>query len=150
MDQNYNYVQPPPGEDLFQTRPLIYASFWKRLAAIIIDSIIIAAVFIFAAIFLSVEIYYIIALFGSWLYFSLQESGPMQATVGKRAMKIKVVGENGERISFGKATGRHFGKIISGFILYIGYLMVLWDSRRQGLHDKLAGTYIVEEQPQFV
>ena len=80
----------------------------------------------------------------SWLYSSLQESGPNMATIGKKAMNIKVTDMDGGRISFGQATGRHFGKIISGIILLIGYFMMLWDEKSQTLHDKMAGTLVVE------
>jgi len=79
-----------------------------------------------------------------WLYYALQESGPRQATLGKRALDIKVTNEQGGRISFGQATGRHFGKYLSMLILFIGYLMMLWDDRSQTLHDKMAGTFVVD------
>ena len=58
------------------------------------------------------------------------------------AVGIKVGNENGERISAGNAAGRFFGKILSGLILYIGYMMAGWDKKKQALHDKLAGTYV--------
>jgi uncharacterized RDD family membrane protein YckC len=58
-------------------------------------------------------------------------------------MKLKVVGKDGERISFANAIGRFFAKILS-CILYIGYIMIAFDSKKQGLHDKLASTYVVK------
>jgi len=79
----------------------------------------------------------------NWLYCALLESGAGQATIGKRALGIKVTDADGNRISFGRATGRHFAKIISAMTIFIGYLMVLWDSRRQALHDKIAETLVV-------
>jgi len=80
-----------------------------------------------------------------WLYFSLMESSTRQATLGKMALGIKVVGMNGERISFGKATGRYFGKIISGLILYIGFMMAGWTVRKQALHDIMAGCLVINQ-----
>ena len=80
---------------------------------------------------------------------ALLESGAKQATLGKRAMGIKVTDVNGNRISFGQATGRHFGKWISSIILLIGYLMMLWDERKQTLHDKMAGTLVVKREANF-
>ena len=80
---------------------------------------------------------------GQWLYFALFESSAMQATPGKRAMGLKVVGETGRRIGFGKATGRYFGKIVSGMIFNIGYLMAGLTARKQALHDLMAGTLVV-------
>lgn len=67
------------------------------------------------------------------------------ATLGKKALGIKVTDMYGERITFAQATGRHFGKIISTVILFIGYFMMLWDDRSQTLHDKIAGTLVVEK-----
>jgi uncharacterized RDD family membrane protein YckC len=90
-----------------------------------------------------------IAAIGQWLYFALFESGGMQATPGKRALGLKVVDETAARISIGRATGRYFGKIISGAILYIGFLLAAWSERKQALHDMMAGTFVVfrEVQP---
>ena len=64
-------------------------------------------------------------------------------TLGKILMNIKVVDEKGNFISFWRSTGRHFAKYISSIILYIGFLMVLWDGNKQGLHDKMAKTYVI-------
>jgi uncharacterized RDD family membrane protein YckC len=84
-----------------------------------------------------------------WLYYALQECSPVQATLGKRAMGIKVTDDYGRRIGFGRATGRYFGKIISGIIFNIGFLLAGWTARKQALHDMLAGTLVVfrEVQP---
>lgn len=78
---------------------------------------------------------------GIWLYFALQESSQHQATIGKRAMKIYVTDIQGQRISFGQATGRYFSKILSD-ILCIGYLMVAFTDKKQGLHDMIASTLV--------
>lgn len=79
-----------------------------------------------------------------WLYFAFMESGKKQATFGKRVMGIKVVGANGERISFARATGRFFGKYVSGLILNFGYCMAGFTKKRQALHDLMAETYVVQ------
>ena len=70
------------------------------------------------------------------------ESSANQGTVGKMAMGIKVGDAKGNVISTGNAVGRYFAKIISGLLLCIGYLMILWDDKKQGIHDKLADTYV--------
>jgi uncharacterized RDD family membrane protein YckC len=80
-----------------------------------------------------------------WLYYAVMESSPNQATVGKMAVSIKVTDLYGDRISFARATGRHFAKIISGFIIMIGYLMVAFTEKRQGLHDILANTLVLKK-----
>ncbi len=84
----------------------------------------------------------VINIVGIWLYFALQESSEHQATLGKRALNIYVTDLQGRRISFGQATGRHFGKIISGFILGIGYMMAGFTEKKQGLHDIMASTLV--------
>ncbi|HET6553779.1 MAG TPA: RDD family protein [Dyella sp.] len=78
-----------------------------------------------------------------WLYFALCESSPWQGTLGKRALGIRVTGLQGERISFLRATGRYFAKIPSAMIFCIGFLMVAWTQRRQGLHDLIAQTLVL-------
>jgi len=79
-----------------------------------------------------------------WLYYAIFESAGTQATPGKLALGLRVVTEGGEPLGFGAATGRFFGKLVSGFTLYIGYLMVLFTERRQALHDKMAGALVVK------
>ncbi|MGC4090180.1 MAG: RDD family protein [Polyangiaceae bacterium] len=82
----------------------------------------------------------------SWLYFAIMESSPRQATVGKLALGLAVTDENGRRIGFGRATGRYFAKIISSIILLIGFMMVGWTARKQGLHDLIAGTLVYKSR----
>lgn len=84
----------------------------------------------------------ILSLVMSWLYFALMESSSHQATVGKLALGLIVTDTEGRRIGFGRATGRHFAKILSGMILLIGFFMVGWTRRKQGLHDLIAGTLV--------
>ncbi|MEJ2409658.1 MAG: RDD family protein [Novosphingobium sp.] len=83
-----------------------------------------------------------VSLIGNWLYFALMESSSLQATVGKLAVGVVVTDQNGKRISFGRATGRYFAKILSGMLLLIGYIMVAFTERKQGLHDLIAGTLV--------
>ncbi len=80
-----------------------------------------------------------------WLYFSLMESSKYQATLGKMAVSVKVTDMEGNRISFARATGRYFGKIISGMILMIGYIMAGFTEKKQALHDMIANTVVIRE-----
>jgi uncharacterized RDD family membrane protein YckC len=77
------------------------------------------------------------------VYYSLLESSSWQGTLGKKLLGMRVTDLNGNRISFGRATGRYFGKILSGMICFIGFVMVAFTEKRQGLHDMLAGTLVV-------
>jgi uncharacterized RDD family membrane protein YckC len=80
-----------------------------------------------------------------WLYFALMESSVGQATLGKKALGIQVTDIQGNKISFARATGRFFGKIISGMILFIGYIMAGFTSKKQALHDMMADTLVVKK-----
>ncbi|RLD22428.1 MAG: RDD family protein, partial [Bacteroidetes bacterium] len=77
------------------------------------------------------------------LYFAGMESSKYQATLGKMAIGVIVIDENGNRISFGRGAGRLLSKILSAMILYIGFIMAGFDSRKQALHDKIASTFVV-------
>jgi len=87
----------------------------------------------------------IVGFFLGWFYYAAMESSPKQATLGKLALSMKVTSLQGERISFGKATGRYFGKILSALILLIGFLMIAFTEKKQGLHDMLAGTLVANK-----
>jgi uncharacterized RDD family membrane protein YckC len=78
-----------------------------------------------------------------WLYWAIMESSSRQATLGKMALGIVVTDLEGHRISFGKATGRYFGKLISLLILLIGFIMIAFTDKKQGLHDMMAGCVVV-------
>lgn len=79
-------------------------------------------------------------------YFTLLESSRLQATLGKLLFGIKVIDLSGNRVSFARATGRLFAKILSGQVLLIGYLMAAFTERRQALHDLLAGTLVIANE----
>lgn len=69
-------------------------------------------------------------------------------TVGKKAMNIKVVTYDGKTPTMFTFFLREIiGKFISAIILFFGYLMVIWDAKKQGLHDKIANTYVVYVEP---
>lgn len=117
-----------------------YANFGKRFAAYLIDYLLLSItsflVFCIIPILLTPFIIW-------WLYFAFMESSPKMATLGKQSLGIVVTDMDGNRISFGKATGRYFGKIISSLFFGVGYLMAAWTGRRQALHDIMAGTLVL-------
>ena len=87
----------------------------------------------------------LVSLFGGWLYYALMESSRFQGTLGKMAVQIKVTDLEGNRVSFGRATGRYFGKLVSALVLFIGYIMVAFTEKKQGLHDIMAGCLVVRK-----
>ncbi|MEZ5460258.1 RDD family protein [Dokdonella sp.] len=121
--------------------PAIHAGFWRRSAAYLIDGLIIAipAMILMIIPLLGVIVYFV----GYWLYFALQESSAVQATLGKRAMGLIVTDGKGQRLGFGQATGRFFAAAISHITFYIGYMLAGWTTRKQALHDLIADTCVV-------
>ncbi len=83
-------------------------------------------------------------LLGQWLYFAYLESGEKQGTWGKQMLGLYVTDLAGNRISFGRASGRFFAKIITGLIpLGIGYIMAGITERKQALHDMIASCLVL-------
>jgi len=85
-----------------------------------------------------------VSLLIKWLYFAYLESGEKQATWGKQALGLYVTDLSGQSISFGRASGRFFAKIVTGLIpLGIGYMMAGFTERKQALHDMIAGCLVL-------
>jgi uncharacterized RDD family membrane protein YckC len=135
-------------------RRLRYAGFWIRFAATLIDGILLSIVYyavLFSSIgslsnpdFTSIGFVFVLVILMYLLYYPIMESSSKQATLGKMAVGIKVGKSNGERLTFWNAFGRYFAKIPSAIILYVGFMMAGWDSKKQALHDKIADTYVFE------
>ena len=146
---------------------MAYAGFWLRLVAYIIDAIILGMVGVFAFFPLFManihtfrtqnpwEVYTsmsrplfairLLALMLSWIYYASLESSSWQATLGKKLLGLRVTDLAGNRITFARASGRFFGKILSGMILGIGFLMAGFTARKQALHDILAGCLVLRQ-----
>lgn len=127
-----------------------YAGFGVRLAAYLIDLVALALIraaisLLFSVPFMSTGwgILWFGNLFG-FLYFVFLEAGSGQATIGKQVMKIKVVDAYGQRMTLSKSFIRNLSKILSSLILLIGFLLILFDDKKRGLHDMIAKTFVVE------
>lgn len=121
-----------------------YASFGKRFLAMIIDGFAVGFISSFFIVIWGIWAYAGLSWLIGALYFILSEGGSWNATLGKKAVGILVVDANGNGISYGTATIRYIGKIISAFILCVGYIMAAFSDTNQALHDKLANTFVVE------
>jgi uncharacterized RDD family membrane protein YckC len=134
-----------------------YGGFWKRVIAYLIDAFIIAfpVTMIFGTVIpqammtdnvqvtsVAVSMPQVIMLVASWVYFAGLESSVWQATVGKNMLGMQVTDTSGERIDFIKATIRYLSKFLSSFFLMIGFIMVAFTEKKQGLHDFIAGTLV--------
>jgi uncharacterized RDD family membrane protein YckC len=136
-----------------------YAGFWIRFAAAILDRLILFLIFslvdilalttflyspsivegvsVYRLTVLSLQL--LIDLFYSCCFLS----SSWMATPGMKAVGIKIVDYNFEQISFGRAIGRFFWEIISAVIVFIGFIMIAFNPKKQGFHDKIANTYVV-------
>jgi len=135
---------------------VVYAGFWIRVAAALIDGFILMLAGLAVGAVVR-ELYgaftgmadgasvigTIIGVLMRWVYFAAMESSEQQATLGKLAVGIKVTDLDGNRLNFMRASGRHFAKILSSLSLGVGYLMVAFTERKQGLHDMVAGCLVV-------
>jgi uncharacterized RDD family membrane protein YckC len=153
-----------------------YGGFWIRVLAYMIDRLIVGVAFVpvwiifgvrlaaqlqhlsmngteevdfeqLLPVFHFLSIVIPLALIVQWLYEALLTSSSWQATIGKRLLNLKVTDEAGIRISFGRASGRYFAKILSNLIFSIGFIMVAFTARKQGLHDMIAGTLVMKTNP---
>jgi uncharacterized RDD family membrane protein YckC len=92
----------------------------------------------------SLWIFILGGLVGAWLYYAYCESSEWQATPGKKVLNLVVTDLNGNRISFGQASGRFFAKMISGLIPFgIGYIMAGFTEKKQALHDMIASCLVL-------
>jgi uncharacterized RDD family membrane protein YckC len=131
---------------------VLYAGFWKRAAAIMIDFVLLILVsFVVGVIFIVAtgsdegleSASNIFGLLLYWLYFALMESSEAQATIGKRALGIIVTDKYGKRLTFYRASGRHFGKIVSSITLGVGFIMAGFTKKKQTLHDMMFDCFVV-------
>lgn len=156
----------------------VYAGFWLRFVAYLLDYIVIyiiqAFVFIpilgvlgmsmaasagfdfssfndedmigwIIAMISAIIIGAIIAFIIQVLYFSIMESSKYQATFGKMALGLIVTDTDGKRLDLGKSLLRNLGKIVSAFIMMIGYIMAGFTDKKQALHDMIAGALVVKK-----
>ena len=162
-------AQPPevipaiPEMAIAPARP-IYAGFWLRAVAYLIDTILISLVFglamslhpsafikfpdaaaapSLAALPQLTTLAIAITIPVVWLYYALFEASSWQATPGKRALRLYVTDLRGRRITFARASARHFSKVISGLTFLVGYLLAGFTEKKQALHDLLSGCLVL-------
>jgi uncharacterized RDD family membrane protein YckC len=160
----------------FDAPAVAYAGFWLRVLAYLIDALILGVfavpILIGAAMamgiggmlasiprdgnpflnglppafFLFIWFCILLGVCGTWLYHALLESSEWQGTAGKKALGLIVTDMTGHRVSFARASGRHFGKFVTSLIpLGIGYAMAGFTEKRQALHDILASCLVLRK-----
>lgn len=118
-----------------------YAGFWRRFGAVIIDGIFLGLIsMLFKILALnSLGLDFLLAV----LYTSFFESSELQGTPGKAFLDMRVISLDGQRISFKKALIRYAVRLLSGFLMGFGFLMMLFTEKKQTLHDLAAETLVV-------
>ena len=168
---NAPYADPA---GLVVSRGFSYAGFWLRVVAALIDSVVMGVALgslLVPLLFLSGTVAMIeaiaehhgqpdpgviisliammlvfasVSLLGQWLYHAYLESGEKQGTWGKQMVGLYVTDLLGNPITFGRASGRFFAKIVTGMIpLGIGYIMAGFTERKQALHDMIASCLVL-------
>jgi uncharacterized RDD family membrane protein YckC len=154
---------------------VVYAGFWRRYAAMLIDGIIATPIILIlllpfglmgfltsgmadavkraaengefptfpAGFWMSIIAITLLSAVGNWLYHTLMECSGFQGTFGKKVLGLAVTNMAGQRISFARANGRYFGKILSGMIANIGFIMAAFTEKKQALHDILSDCLVV-------
>lgn len=141
---------------------LVYAGFWVRFLAVFIDGVMWqiisyaaglamgtsawrrptgaawpdgafdSATCLFTGVLLALQVAYEVFFIGKY-----------GATLGKMALKLKVVRPDGGGVSYPRALGRHFAKYLSAIILLIGYIMAAFDEEKRALHDRICDTRVI-------
>jgi uncharacterized RDD family membrane protein YckC len=124
---------------------VIYASFWRRFAGLFLDGLVLGCVSGFFTLLLGNDstIATALGVLAGVVYQVYFFTGSGQ-TLGSKVMGIQVIGVDGNPLSVGAALARVLGAYVSGVLLGIGYLWMLWDANKQTLHDKMAGSVVVQ------
>jgi uncharacterized RDD family membrane protein YckC len=160
-----------PGQEIAPTgfakpHPVVYAGFWLRLFAYLLDSLLLGIVVgavilrplmeragispdnpwvLFTGDSRQIIAINLLVTMASWLYWATLESSVWQATFGKRIFGLQVTDMAGRRVSFARASGRHFGKLI-----FVGFILAGFTEKKQALHDIMAGCLVIRKPSTLV
>ena len=128
-----------------------YAGFWIRLLAYIIDAVVLGVITfpliqVLNSMGIAGDSTNVLGIAISWMYFAVFESSEWMASPGKKVLGLIVTDDQGMRLSVGRATRRYFAKILSALLLGIGFFMIAFTARKQGLHDKIFQTLVLRVQ----
>jgi len=159
----------------------VYASFWQRTCAFLIDLIILTIIALIVGAYLQfsdavrmmnqmirhqpvidpsgtlitsgipiqvISAFLVTFVLIPWIYFAILESSQNQATLGKMTLRIVVTDLKGERITFTRATLRHFSKWISFLLFLTGFFAIIYTKKHQGLHDIVAACLVLVRIPE--
>ncbi len=130
----------PPSSAGNANPAILYAGFWRRFVAAVIDTIVLSVPFTITLGIFGMNVGSIVI---TWIYFASFHSSSWQATIGKKVLGLQVTHEDGSRLTFARATGRYFATILSALILFIGFMMAGWTQRKQALHDRIVCSLVI-------
>src|SRR3989344_605939 len=123
-----------------------YGGFWIRLVAALLDGVIfgvpLAIISVLSTLAGVAKLYYVVYL--GVIILTIYLDGTKGGTPGKLILGLKIVNEKGDVIGIPSAILRYIGKIVSGLILCIGYIMIAFTDKKRGLHDMIANTYVIK------
>ncbi len=141
---------------------LVYAGFWVRFLAVVIDGVMWQVISYAAGLaigtsasrrptmaawpngaFDSATCFLTVVLLTLQVGYEVFFIGKYGATLGKMAVKLRVVRPDGSRVSYPRALGRHFAKYLSAIILLVGYIMAAFDEEKRALHDRICDTRVI-------
>ena len=141
-----------------------YAGFWIRVVSSLLDTVVLVGALIpirmlfgSAVTVIGVNagfpihkvmvtrrvVRIVLGFFLGWIYKAGMESSTYQGTLGKLVTHLKVTDTQEKRLTLGRASARYFSKYLSTLVLFMGYVMVAFDEKKRGLHDRIAGTFVV-------
>ncbi len=138
-----------------------YAGFWQRAAALVIDGIVLSAVVAVIAVASGIDVLPaglvpqmdpdqgaspmadFVVIGTGMVYYAVLEGTPLQASLGKLALGLKVTDDEGQRIDIPHAAGRYLAKVISALPLLAGFIMAAFTRRKQALHDLIFGCLVL-------
>jgi uncharacterized RDD family membrane protein YckC len=148
-------------QDASAGAPAVYAGFWLRFAATLIDCLALFMPFCWIVLIviiigklvgvtkgyeMSVELLPPVIIVATWLYFALMESSSWQATLGKKILRLYVTDLQGRRLTLSRATGRTLAKYLSSMTAGIGYILCGFTEKKQALHDIVASCLVLRRQ----
>ncbi len=165
-DTLVNLPLKPTNEATTNEAPLPYAGFILRFFAFLVDSVILGFIpfllvipevmpaidletvstkQLIAMLVESSLLTYLAFFVIHWLYFAIMESSKLQATLGKLMLGLKVSNIHGQRVTFLKSTARYVWRLLSVLTLFLGFVLAGFTSKKQTLHDLLAGCLVLKK-----
>ncbi|WP_068783014.1 RDD family protein [Paenibacillus phocaensis] len=144
------YNEEPPAPEWEERRGMIYrdpnpvyVGFWRRVLAYLMDALILTVVdWILPLPEFTQRLL-------DLLYFVILPATSWQGTIGKLAVGAKIVDGEGERISILRSLGRYFAQVLSGLLLFIGFIMIAFSAEKRGLHDWICNTFVLNRESEL-